>query len=257
MKMKARSATARDTLQCHNCCIMPDKSVVLVSISGCSSSGKTSLAELAAEVLGAALVYQDDFYKVDDQIPYDDQFQVLNWEIPEALQMDAFQSELQSIKATGSPTIRLMHNKNVDDISKFGLPDEYIGELKAKYRSKINLEAFQIVFVDGFLLFHDDSLKSEFDTKILIRVPYEILKSRRAAREGYTTSESFWVDPPFYFDEFVYKSYKHYHKHLFENGDVEGKLCANEIKDVMNDDDDITVSLTKLLDTVIDSFCYR
>ncbi len=44
---------------------------VIVSLSGCSSSGKTTLARLLRDVLpGSFVLHEDDFYKPEDeQVP--------------------------------------------------------------------------------------------------------------------------------------------------------------------------------------------
>lgn len=108
------------------------------------------------------------------------------------------------------------------------------------------------------MLYNNPKIRSKFDLKFLIRAPYKELKARRNARNGYQTLDSFWVDPPYYFDEFVYKSYKESHCQLFINNDVEGKLDperASDISDFMNSDD---VSIEETLEWVchnVVTFC--
>lgn len=98
----------------------------------------------------------------------------------------------------------------------------------------------RIVLVDGFMIYNSPKLTSKFDLKLFVRAPYEVLKARRNARAGYKTLDSYWVDPPYYFDEFVYDSYKSSHARLFIDGDVEGSLnpqTAADIKEFRNDSD--------------------
>lgn len=230
--------------------------VILIGLSGCSSSGKTTIAKLTSELIEqSTLIHEDDFYKHDDQVPKDPKYNISNWDSPEALDFPLFRKELKHIHSTGDIKTELIHNNNVDDLTKFKIDSEILSRLKLKY-SKISPQ-FKIVIVDGFMLFNDDDTRSQLDIKILIRAPYEQLKRRRAARAGYQTLDSFWVDPPYYFDEFVYKSYTETHAPLFIDNDVEGSLDpqrASDIQDFMNSDDvPVERTLQWVCDTIVDS----
>lgn len=215
------------------------KPVVLVGISGCSSSGKTTIAKLIATLVdNVVLIHEDDFYKHDDDVPINEKYQIKDWDSVEALDFPLFREELAQIKHTGQISTNLIHNNNVDDISKFQIDDEFISELRKMFKDIT--DKMQLVLVDGFMLYNDDIIRSKFDLKILIRAPYDQLKKRRNARNGYQTLDSFWVDPPYYFDEFVYKSYSSTHGKLFLNNDVESEIDqerASDIKDFINCDD--------------------
>lgn len=82
----------------------------------------------------------------------------------------------------------------------------------------------KVILVDGFMLFHDPTIIKLFDVRIFVKCSYDTLKRRRNKRNGYVTSESFWVDPPNYFDDIVYPSYARSHSRLFLHGDVEQDL---------------------------------
>ena len=46
----------------------PDRKAVVVGISGCSSSGKTTLARLLRDIFPSTFIlHEDDFYKPEDQ----------------------------------------------------------------------------------------------------------------------------------------------------------------------------------------------
>ncbi|CAL9727910.1 nicotinamide riboside kinase [Monosporozyma unispora] len=213
--------------------------VVLIGLSGCSSTGKTTIAKLTAELVNqSTLIHEDDFYKHDDEVPIDPKRNIANWDSPEALDFPLFRKELGHIRESGDIKTELIHNNNVDDLKKFKIKPEILENLKQNY-SAIDSN-LKIVIVDGFMMFNDPEVRSKLDIKILIRAPYEQLKQRRAARLGYQTLDSFWVDPPYYFDEFVYKSYAETHGPLFINNDVEGHLDpvkASDIQDFMNSDE--------------------
>lgn len=220
---------------------MTSKKVILVALSGCSSSGKTTIAKLTASLFTkATLIHEDDFYKHDNEVPVDAKYNIQNWDSPEALDFKLFGKELDVIKQTGKIATKLIHNNNVDDpFTKFHIDRQVWDELKAKYNS-INDDKYEVVIVDGFMIFNNTEISKKFDLKILVRAPYEVLKKRRASRKGYQTLDSFWVDPPYYFDEFVYESYRANHAQLFVNGDVEGLLDprkSKNIKEFINDDD--------------------
>ncbi|KOG97034.1 ribosylnicotinamide kinase [Saccharomyces pastorianus] len=219
---------------------MTSKKIILVALSGCSSSGKTTIAKLTANLFKeATLIHEDDFYKHDKDVPVDTKYNIQNWDSPEALDFKLFGAELDLIKQTGKIATKLIHNDNVDDpFTKFCIDKQVWNELGAMYDS-IDHDKYQVVIVDGFMIFNNTEISRKFDLKILVRAPYEVLKKRRSSRKGYQTLDSFWVDPPYYFDEFVYKSYRESHAQLFVNGDVEGNLDpvkAKHIKEFINND---------------------
>lgn len=198
------------------------------------------------------MIHEDDFYKHDKDIPIDEQYNIQNWDSPEALDFDTFEKELDIICRTGKIASKLTHNDNVDNLSKFNLSDDFSSTIKQRYES-INGD-LTIVLVDGFMLFNNPKISSKFDIKLLIRSPYQVLKDRRAARPGYQTLDSFWKDPPYYFDEFVYKSYVDSHSFLFKDGNVEGKLdltIGAGVIDYMNYENPIEASISWVCDQIL------
>lgn len=198
-------------------------------------------------------MHEDDFYKHDNEIPFNEKRGISNWDSPEALDLALFKKELDSIKKTGQISSQLVHNNNVDDISKFHLDSNFLNRLKQKL-IPISKSA-KIFLVDGFMVYNSPELTSRFDLKLFIRAPYEVLKARRNARPGYQTLDSYWIDPPYYFDEFVYDSYKNSHAYLFIDGDVEGVLnprTAVDIKEFINDSQ---TPLTEALSWATNEIC--
>jgi len=48
---------------------MEDRKAIIVGISGCSSSGKTTLARLLRDIFpNTFILHEDDFYKAEDQL---------------------------------------------------------------------------------------------------------------------------------------------------------------------------------------------
>jgi nicotinamide/nicotinate riboside kinase len=85
------------------------------------------------------------------------------------------------------------------------------------------------------------------DIKLFLRVPSNILKSRREERQTYVLQSKsllsrsplkadpndaaaggVWTDPPNYFEQIVYPAYVKAHEHIFENGDVENGKVKSE-----------------------------
>ena len=219
--------------------------MLLVGCSGCSSSGKTTVVKLLNSIIQAKdkeygtnyqsniiILHEDDFFKTDADIPIDPKRQIMNWDCPEALNLDLFKKELHNLKQNGDDKLSLLssdliHNDNVESLDKFKFDSEFEEQIYSTFKNiivkaeaKTNVKKFYIVLVDGFMMFHDDSILNLFDVKLFFRAPYKVLKERREKR-SYKTLEGSWVDPPFYFDEFVYKYYNLNHQHLFKNNDVE------------------------------------
>ncbi|ODV60596.1 ribosylnicotinamide kinase [Ascoidea rubescens DSM 1968] len=244
-----------------------DDCYFFVGITGPSSSGKSTVSKVLqylfnqlsqhkdghtngtnnmhSSSISSVIIYEDDFYKSDAEMPFNVEQHQLDYDCPDSLHMDRFINELRFIKK---------HNKLSDQLLELGLdsdqdhsfdpkliPQNELDQLSLKLsnfwldfvNSKSNVSSktkisLKIVIIDGFLLFHDDAILDLLDLKLFFRLPYDQLKSRRLNRNGYITSDGLWIDPPNYFDDLVWPSYIKYHKHLFENDDMErGELSVN------------------------------
>ncbi|KAK0708997.1 P-loop containing nucleoside triphosphate hydrolase protein [Lasiosphaeria miniovina] len=79
---------------------------VVVGISGCSSSGKTTLARLLRDMFpGTFILHQDDFYKTEDQLPMKEG--LLDWDCPEAISVPDMEQCLAHIRSTGAFPVSL------------------------------------------------------------------------------------------------------------------------------------------------------
>jgi nicotinamide/nicotinate riboside kinase len=94
-------------------------------------------------------------------------------------------------------------------------------------------DALKICLVDGFLLYSPKlaPVMSQLDVRVLLLVGRQKATQRREARDGYVTLEGFWADPPGYVDKIVWPNYVESHAWLFEDGDVEGRLKEDVLKD--------------------------
>ncbi|KAK3954662.1 hypothetical protein QBC32DRAFT_383247 [Pseudoneurospora amorphoporcata] len=78
----------------------PTQKAVVIGISGCSSSGKTTLARLLRDIFPSTFIlHEDDFYKPESEIPMKDG--LTNWDCPEALNIPDMTAALEHIRATG------------------------------------------------------------------------------------------------------------------------------------------------------------
>jgi nicotinamide/nicotinate riboside kinase len=93
--------------------------------------------------------------------------------------------------------------------------------------------SLRLCVFDGFLLYSPSmaSIQEHMDIKLFLGVSYAKAKARREARSGYATIEGFWEDPPGYVDKIVWPNYVSAHQWMFEDGNVEGKLKDDVLKE--------------------------
>jgi nicotinamide/nicotinate riboside kinase len=83
----------------------PRKAIV-VGISGCSSSGKTTLSRLLRDIFPSTFVlHEDDFYKPEDQLPKKND--LVDWDCAEALSIPDIVRSLNHIQRTGEFPVRI------------------------------------------------------------------------------------------------------------------------------------------------------
>ncbi|KAM9903720.1 hypothetical protein OXX79_003186 [Metschnikowia pulcherrima] len=214
------------------------KKLILVGVSGPSSSGKSTVVKSLVSVLPHCTeIHLDDFYFPDTQIPLDSTHNVQNWDCADALNWQKFREYLESVRATGGDVLPV---DSLEIESELSLSAEQRAKIQAGVASDFPwLKDCHVVLVDGFMLYHDDSVADMLDVKLLFRAPYSTLKFRRESRQGYNTVEGFWSDPPGYFDNIVWPAYIDSHRHLFVDGNVESSLSESakklHIHDIMND----------------------
>ncbi|KAF2793943.1 P-loop containing nucleoside triphosphate hydrolase protein [Melanomma pulvis-pyrius CBS 109.77] len=210
--------------------------VLLLGISGPSSSGKTTLSRLLRDIFPPDLVFilhLDDFYLTDAEIPVRNGIQ--DWDCVESLNLPELQSALVYIKEHGKSPPSFVSKEDQNSVGEHGVDADTIDELKKMARNLVREKGWTtpIAIVDGFLLFSEDmaDIRQLFDLKLFLRTSYQTAKRRREARSGYVTLEGFWEDPPDYVDRIVWPNYVKDHSFLFEGGDVDGMLdesvCTN------------------------------
>ncbi|GAB0134254.1 hypothetical protein EsDP_00002634 [Epichloe bromicola] len=202
---------------------------LIIGISGCSSSGKTTLARLLRDIFpNTFILHEDDFYKPEPELPSKDG--LLDWDCAGALNIPAMADALSYIRehAAFPPTLDSKEDQN--SVGNCPVPDTTVAALKAKVNDvlppshSLRNKGLRLCILDGFLLYAPSmaAIQPHFDLKLFVRTSYARAKARREARDGYVTIEGFWTDPPGYVDKIVWPNYVEEHAWMFENGDVEG-----------------------------------
>ncbi|EKD12740.1 nicotinamide riboside kinase 1 [Drepanopeziza brunnea f. sp. 'multigermtubi' MB_m1] len=222
----------------------PPRKAVVVGISGCSSSGKTTLSRLLRDIFPNTFVlHEDDFYKPETELPT--KHGLLDWDCAEALSIPDIVKSLQHIHAEGTFPPDLDSKEDRNSVGECPVSDATIAALKERVSAWAepggsghgilsgSNSAVRLCVFDGFLLYSKalGTVQPQIDIKLFLRVSYAKAKARREARSGYVTLEGFWEDPPGYVDKIVWPNYVEDHEWMFEGGDVEGRLRASVLKE--------------------------
>ncbi|KAK7206178.1 nicotinamide riboside kinase 1 [Myxozyma melibiosi] len=209
---------------------MTSETPILIGLSGPSSSGKSTLSRLLVQLFPHSFIlHEDDFYKPESEIPVVNG--VENWDCPEAIDFESLKRALAYIKENAKLPDDVPYKEDKNDLGTPPVtPDEATSIKEAVIGPDSILEKRLFCLVDGFLLYNDREVTAELDVRLLLRAPFEKLKERREARNGYATLEGFWVDPPGYFEDVVWPGYVKAHKGLFEDGHVDGNLTEDSIR---------------------------
>ncbi|KAK0626083.1 P-loop containing nucleoside triphosphate hydrolase protein [Immersiella caudata] len=232
---------------------MEDQKAIIVGISGCSSSGKTTLARLLRDIFpNTFILHEDDFYKPEDQLPI--KHGLVDWDCPEAISVPDMESALSHIRSTGTfpPTVNSKEDQN--SVGAVPITPSQLSTLKERVNSWLHpsrpgkghlifppptcstLETPsnfpRICLLDGFLLYyppHFTPIMSALDIKLFLLVSRARATQRRENRDGYVTLEGFWTDPPGYVDKIVWPNYAESHAWMFKDGDAEKGLLDERV----------------------------
>ncbi|TDZ74695.1 Nicotinamide riboside kinase [Colletotrichum trifolii] len=242
---------------------------VVVGLSGCSSSGKTTLARLLRDIFpNTFILHEDDFYKPESELPSKDG--LLDWDCPEAISIPDMEKALAHIRKNGTFPPFVDSKEDQNSVGKCPVSDAKIAEIKANVKAWLQPDRpgheiftegrLKVCLFDGFLLYckEMETTMRLIDIKLFLLVSRAKATQRREARDGYVTLEGFWKDPPGYVDKIVWPNYVDAHAWLFEVGNVEGKLDekvlrTNDIKAQVGKglDIDMETTLEWTVDTII------
>ncbi|KAF5596890.1 uridine kinase udk [Fusarium pseudocircinatum] len=238
---------------------------LIVGISGCSSSGKTTLARLLRDIFpNTFILHEDDFYRPENELPTKNG--LLDWDCAEALDIPAMAKSLAYIRqhAAFPPTLDSKEDQN--SVGKCPVSESSIAAQRAKVDAALDPDHplrknLRLCLLDGFLLYSPSmaAIKPNLDIKLFLRTTYEKAKKRREARDGYVTLEGFWADPPGYVDKIVWPNYVEEHAWMFEDGDVEGKFKTDvldkegiKVQSDVSADGDIEKTFEWTVDTILE-----
>ncbi|GJC82629.1 nicotinamide riboside kinase [Colletotrichum liriopes] len=221
---------------------MTRNNAVIVGLSGCSSSGKTTLARLLRDIFpNTFILHEDDFYKAESELPTKNG--LLDWDCPEAISIPDMEKALTHIRENGTFPPFVDSKEDQNSVGKCPVSDAKISSVKAKVEAwlqpgnpghaiftegKLNVCLF-----DGFLLYckEMETTMKLIDIKLFLLVSRAKATQRREARDGYVTLEGFWQDPPGYVDKIVWPNYVESHAWLFKDGNVEGELSEEVLSE--------------------------
>lgn len=141
---------------------------LIIGIAGGTGSGKTTVARKIAEALpesSVAFLDMDGYYKNFDHLPLDER-QRINWDHPEAFDLDQFASHLEQL-GRGEPIEKPVY--------------DFATHLRSPRTERIT--PADVVVVDGILLFVDERVRALFDVKVFVDADADIRLVRRIQRD--------------------------------------------------------------------------
>lgn len=141
---------------------------LIIGIAGGTGSGKTTVARRIAEALpdaSVAFLDMDGYYRDFGHLPMDERRKI-NWDHPEAFDLDLFASHLEQL-ARGEP---------------IGKPVYDFGNHLRSSRTE-GITPADVIVVDGILLFVDERIRKLFDVKVFVDADPDIRLVRRIQRD--------------------------------------------------------------------------
>lgn len=141
----------------------------LIGITGGSGSGKTYFLERLMDKFPQnqiCLISQDNYYKSKDKIERDANG-IVNYDIPEAIDYEAFVRDLQAIQ-NGETVQRLEYTFNNPDI----VP------------KMLTFPPRPVIIVEGLFVFYLDKIRELIDLKLFLEAKAHIRIKRRIIRDN-------------------------------------------------------------------------
>ncbi|KAK4205602.1 putative nicotinamide riboside kinase [Triangularia verruculosa] len=207
-----------------------NQKALIISLSGPSSSGKTTLSRLLRTLLPTQtfILHQDDFYLPESHLPLRSGHR--DWDCPQSLNLPSLALALSHIKSTGSfpPFVDSKEDQNTTGPIPPASPAQI--SLARAIIAASSLSSFppdlKICILDGFLLYSQQEefkpILEQIDIKLFLLASEEKAIARRKARDGYVTLEGFWKDPEGYVEDVVWPNFVEQHAYLFQDGNVKG-----------------------------------
>ncbi|XP_028831280.1 nicotinamide riboside kinase 2 isoform X1 [Denticeps clupeoides] len=161
----------------------------IIGIGGVTNAGKTTLAKRLLKTLpNCCIIYQDDFFKPQDQIEVgEDGFK--QWDVISSLDMEAMTN---TIKGWIANPVKFAKSHGVPALPPSEDPEKDV----------------HILIIEGFLLYNYAPLINIFHKYYYVTIPYDECKNRRSTR-------SYEIpDPPGLFDGHVWPMYLKHRKEM-------------------------------------------
>ena len=140
----------------------------VIGIAGGTGSGKTTIARKLKHAYGpgeVVVIEQDAYYHDLSQLPLEKR-QQQNFDHPEAIDIDLFQSQLTAL-LTGE-TIDLPH---------------YDFTIHTRKPETVTITPHHVIVLEGILVLHYPALRKFMDIKIYVETPRDIRFIRRLSRD--------------------------------------------------------------------------
>ena len=141
---------------------------LIIGIAGGTGSGKTTVAKKIAQALpqaSVAFLDMDGYYRNFAHLPMDERREI-NWDHPEAFDLDLFVSHLQQL-ARGEPVEKPVY--------------DFTTHLRSSRTERIT--PADVIVVDGILLFVDERVRALCDVKVFVDADPDIRLVRRIQRD--------------------------------------------------------------------------
>lgn len=141
---------------------------LIIGIAGGTGSGKTTVAKKIAQALpqaSVAFLDMDGYYRNFAHLLMDDRRQI-NWDHPEAFDLDLFVSHLEQL-ARGEPVEKPVY--------------DFTTHVRSSRTERIT--PADVIVVDGILLFVDERVRALCDVKVFVDADPDIRLVRRIRRD--------------------------------------------------------------------------
>jgi uridine kinase len=141
---------------------------LIIGIGGGSGSGKSTVARKIAEALtpaSVAFMDMDAYYKHHTELTLDER-RHLNWDHPEAFDLDLLASQLDAL-ARGEAVEKPVY--------------DFVSHLRED--RTVRIPPADVVVIDGILLFVDPSVRDLCDVKIFVDADADVRLIRRIRRD--------------------------------------------------------------------------
>jgi uridine kinase len=140
----------------------------LIGVAGGSNSGKTTIAETLAEVVGSghlSLIRLDSYYHAQHEMSFE-QREAVNYDHPDAFDWDLLDAHLAAL-TSGTPAQVPVYDFALYDRTE-------VTEL---------VPPGKVVVVEGILVLWEPRLRARFDLKIFVDTPADLRLIRRLRRD--------------------------------------------------------------------------